>query len=85
MGTLLLVALPASFYAAVHWVALASWTHLWSLLILGAAPWCFLLALEGEPPALAPAPAPAPTCQLLNAIWSSKPTLRVVDVCSMHL
>lgn len=57
MGALLLVALPASFYTAVHWVALASWTHLWSLLILGAAPWCFLLALEGV---VQPAPLPEP-------------------------
>lgn len=44
----MLVALPAAFYTAVHWAALASWNSLWSLLILAAAPWCFLLALEGD-------------------------------------
>lgn len=80
MGALLLVALPASFYTAVHWVALASWTHLWSLLILGAAPWCFLLALEGEPQ-----PAPVPAVQYAFRTHYGLPSVpfgRVsVDVC----
>ena len=43
----LLLALPPAFYAAVHWAALAAWTHAWSLTILAAAPWCLLLATDG--------------------------------------
>ena len=45
----LLLTLPPTFYAAVHWAALATWTHLWGLAIVAAAPWCLLLALDGAP------------------------------------
>ena len=49
VGAALLLALPPAFYAAVHWAALGAWTHLWSLAILAAAPWCLLLATDGAP------------------------------------
>jgi hypothetical protein len=45
----LLLGLPPAFYAAVHWAALTSWTHLWGLTIVAAAPCCLLLALDGAP------------------------------------
>ena len=47
VGAALLLALPPAFYAAMHWASLASWTHLWGLTIVAAAPWCLLLALDG--------------------------------------
>jgi hypothetical protein len=48
VNALLLVSLPLWFYVAVHFQSLLKWEHFWSVLILGAAPWCLLSMLEGD-------------------------------------
>ena len=60
VNAMVLTVVPLWFYIAVHWTALFRWEHFWSILILGAGPWCLLAMVEGAPP-------PRPSSRLVRS------------------